>query len=82
MASESRQYFAGFDLPPRLDSPERLPDGVCQAWLVGQMASPNVFKTSTNLVNWIPVSANIAPGTLRDPQAADSPSRSYRTVLR
>lgn len=82
VSRETRQYFAGFDLPARLDSPEWLPDGVFQARLVGQMASTNVFETSTNLVNWIPVSTNTAPGTLRDPQAAGTPSRFYRTVLR
>jgi hypothetical protein len=60
-----------------------LTNGVVHLFFAGASGQTYVLQASTNLVDWVPVSTNVAPAEIfemTDPQAANFQFRFYRTM--
>ncbi len=69
--------------PPSLTSLGFDSGGILQLELLGAPGANYVLETTTNLINWIPLSTNMATTNLlnlSDPGAAAFPSRFYRVL--
>lgn len=78
------QLYPITSLPPVYFSPSGFySNGVFQ-WPISGMAGGNyIFQGSTDLLNWVPLSTNLAPSSLLnliDPGATNYPHRFYRAI--
>jgi len=74
---EARNYLAAYPIGSALTSP-RLNGGAFRISFIGALGKPYVFEASTNLMNWIPVSTNMAPFTFEDRQLLEHATRFFR----
>ena len=68
------------DPTPVLSNPSYA-NGQFQAFLNGATNASYVIQASTNLVNWTPVSTNIAPAQITNSPPANTPYRFYRALF-
>ncbi len=75
---------AVFQVLPRYFASQGFTNNVFQLTFYGSTGSNYVLEASTDLVNWIPISTNIAATNIfnwADPQATNFPCRFYRVLM-
>ena len=78
-----RMTWPSVEQPPQLSAPKFVGTGVFQMHVDSVPGLPWAAQVSTNLIDWVSISTNLAGGPMDfvDGNATNSPSRYYRTWL-